>query len=193
MIPSLPDPSGDADDACMARLAAGQDRALDDLMGRWSAKLISFLARLTGNHATACDLAQETFVRLYLSRGRFRACGTFGSFLFQIAANQAKNHTRWRHRHPEVSMDDEFLAEMTDEKHVAPDRVAEASETETAVRSAVLALPEDLRQPLVLSVYEGRDQEEIAAILGCTRKAVEMRIYRARQILRERLAAFMSE
>ena len=189
----MPDPSNDPDDACMARLAAGQDLALDELMGRWSAKLISFLTKLTGSHATACDLAQETFVRLYLSRARFRAGGTFGSFLFQIASNQAKNHTRWRHRHPEVSMDDEFLSETAGGEHAVPDREAETSETEAAVRSAVLALPEDLRQPLVLSVYEGKDQAEIAAILGCTRKAVEMRIYRARQILRERLAAFMPD
>jgi RNA polymerase sigma-70 factor (ECF subfamily) len=177
----------------MARLAAGEDRALDELMARWSARLISFLVRLTGDHATACDLAQETFVRIYQSRDRFRSGGTFGAFLFQIAANLARNHARWRHRHPEVSMEEEPMPEPADDAHGAPDRVAESDETAAAVRSAVLALPEDLRQPLVLSVYEGRNQDEIAEILGCTRKAVEMRVYRARQILRGQLAAFVGK
>jgi len=177
----------------MARLAAGQDRALDELMDRWSAKLVAFLLRLTGNHATACDLAHETIVRLHHTRGRFRPGRTSGPFLFQIAANLAKNHARWRHRHPEVPMDGESPPEAAADEHAAPDRKAEAGETAAAVRAAVLALPDDLRQPLVLSVYEGKEQEEIAAILGCTRKAVEMRIYRARQLLRARLAAFMPD
>ncbi len=181
----------DPDDACMARLAAGEDRALDELMHRWSARLISFLVRITGNHATSCDLAQESFVRLYQARDRFKPGGTFGSFLFQIAANLAKNHTRWQQRHPEISIDEGTMPEPGDTTRATPDQDATARETAEAVRRAVLELPEELRVPLVLSVYEGRGQDEIAAILGCSRKAVEMRVYRARQVLRDRLAQFL--
>jgi RNA polymerase sigma-70 factor (ECF subfamily) len=59
------------------------------------------------------------------------------------------------------------------------------------IRRAVLALPEALRAPLVLFEFENLPQAEIAKVLGCTRKAVEVRIYRARQILRKALAAQM--
>lgn len=190
--PPIPFPS-DPDDAAMLRLASGEDRALDEIMARWSARVISFLLRLTGNHATACDLTQECFVRLYRSRERYRSGVTFSGYLFQIASNLAKNHIRWRHRHPETPIDDATFPEPSANPSTAPDREAEANETADAVRDAVLALPDDLRTPLVLSVYEQMNQEEIAAILGCTRKAVETRIYRARQILRNRLANFISK
>lgn len=188
----IPFPS-DPDDAAMLRLAAGDDHALDEIIARWSARLISFLLRLTGNHATACDLAQEAFVRLYRSRDNYRSGGSFSGLLFQIASNLAKNHTRWKSRHPETPLDDDTFPEPAAKAYATPDREAEANETAEAVRDAVLALPEDLRTPLVLSVYEQKPQDEIAAILGCTRKAVETRIYRARQILRERLAQYFSE
>jgi RNA polymerase sigma-70 factor (ECF subfamily) len=55
------------------------------------------------------------------------------------------------------------------------------------VRVAVAGLPEELRIPLILAEYEERSQAEIGEILGCTAKAVETRIYRARQQLRTKL------
>ena len=67
------------------------------------------------------------------------------------------------------------------------------TERAQAVRAAVAGLAEELRQPLILAVYENRSQSEIAEILGCTVKAVETRIYRARQQLRTALSAIMQE
>ena len=61
----------------------------------------------------------------------------------------------------------------------------------TAVRRAVAMLPEELRTPLILAEYEERSQAEIGGILGCTAKAVELRIYRARQELRVTLGKLL--
>ena len=72
-----------------------------------------------------------------------------------------------------------------------PSRIAEADEAADAVRNAVHGLPEDLRAPLVLSVYEELEYKEIGEVLGCSAKAVEMRVYRARRILREQLGEFL--
>ena len=181
----------DPDDAAMLRLARGEDRALDELMERWAARLTSFLLRLTGNHTTAGDLAQETFVRIYQARDRFRPEGTFKALLFQVAANLARNHARWRKRHPETSIDREEFPEPSGAEHSTPDRQAETDETARAVKAAVLSLPEDLRAPLVMSVYEGLDHKTIAAALACSPKAVETRIYRARKALRSKLSEFL--
>jgi RNA polymerase sigma-70 factor, ECF subfamily len=52
------------DHELMARLATGDDLALNVLMGRWSDRIVSFLYRMTGRHDVAVDLAQETFVKL---------------------------------------------------------------------------------------------------------------------------------
>ena len=68
---------------------------------------------------------------------------------------------------------------------------APALDCAEAVRRAVAALPEDLRTPLILAEYEERSQAEIGEMLGCTAKAVELRIYRARQQLRVSLGKFL--
>jgi RNA polymerase sigma-70 factor (ECF subfamily) len=60
----------------------------------------------------------------------------------------------------------------------------QTEERATAVRNAVAGLPAELRQPLILAIYEGLSQSEIAEVLKCSVKAVETRIYRARQQLR---------
>ncbi len=59
------------------------------------------------------------------------------------------------------------------------------------MRRAVADLPEELRVPLVLAEYEGQSQAEIAAVLSCSAKAVEMRIYRARKELREKFGQWL--
>ena len=73
-----------------------------------------------------------------------------------------------------------------------PTEKLELEERAAAVRRALAALPEDLRVPLVLAEYEGQSHREIAAVLECSPKAVEMRIYRARQRLRELLAPVLT-
>jgi RNA polymerase sigma-70 factor (ECF subfamily) len=182
---SQPAESGDA--RCMERLAAGDDLALNDLMDAWGPRVISYLTRLTGNLHTAHDLAQETFVRVYRHRQGYRSSQPFSTWLFHIATNLARNQARWHARHPEVLMGTEEDAGKEIEQDT-PANAAMRKEQAHAVQQAVLELPEDLRSALVLSVYEAMPQAEIAEVLGLSIKAVEMRLYRARQMLRERLS-----
>ncbi len=67
-----------------------------------------------------------------------------------------------------------------------------ATERAEAVKRAVAELPEDLREPLILSEYEGMSAAEVAAVLRCTVKAVESRLYRARKQLRTSLSRWLS-
>ena len=83
----------------MSRLAAGDDLALNVLMDRWGERVASFLHKMTGSRDTAVDLAQETFVKLYQARDRYRPSGSFSTYLFAIASNLARNHARWKSRH----------------------------------------------------------------------------------------------
>ena len=174
----------------MARLAGGEERALNELMDRWRDRVIAFLLRCTGSEAIAIDLAQETFVRLYQTRARFRP-GTsgrsFSSWLFGVAANLARNHLRWLRRHPTLPLEEARGAAMEGN----PGNSAELHEREQAVRMAITALPPDLREALILSEYEGLPQGEIAAAAGCSVKAVERRLSRAREILRKELSRYL--
>ncbi|MDP3849382.1 MAG: RNA polymerase sigma factor [Luteolibacter sp.] len=180
------------DSELMARLAAGDDLALNALMTRWSARVSAFLFRMTGQREVAVDIAQETFVKLYQARGGYKPRGNFSTYLFAIAANLARNHVRWKKRHPTVSLDatdsdgSEIYGEPADPNQ-SPGEAVIAREKSAAVHRAVLALPPDLREALSLFIYEDLGYTEIAELSRCSAKAVETRIYRARQILKEQL------
>jgi RNA polymerase sigma-70 factor (ECF subfamily) len=152
---------------------------------------------MTGNEDDANDLAQETFVRVFKSCRSFRSGEKFSTWMFTIAANLARNHFRWRSRHPNVSMEAESPGtEQTRGSALAagspvPNEAALAEERATAVRQAVQKLPDDLREAIVLCEWEERSVAEAATILAATPKAVESRLYRARQILRERLKGWL--
>jgi RNA polymerase sigma-70 factor (ECF subfamily) len=177
----------------MRRLISGDDLALNELMSRWQTPLVAFILRSTGNQEDALDLAQETFVRVYESRNRYQPGGKFSTWLFTIATNLSRNLARWRDRHPVVPLDEpfeqcedgvlSFIAAPGD----SPSDSALRSEVVSAVRDHVDELPHELRTVVLLFEYQELDYEEIAAMLGCTRKAVEARLYRARQFLRKSL------
>jgi RNA polymerase sigma-70 factor (ECF subfamily) len=186
-------PSPEEQDAHdMARLARGEDKALNDLMERHGQKLFHYLLRSLQDEDDAADLAQETFVRVFQNSARFDPRQKFSTWLYAIAANLVRDRYRWRARHPQVSLEasDDSAGGLGDKlpaKDPVPGQRLEAEERAEAVRRAVAALPEELRQPLILAVYQELPQAQIAVILKCSVKAVETRIYRARQQLRARL------
>ncbi|MGO8678484.1 MAG: RNA polymerase sigma factor [Limisphaerales bacterium] len=191
-------PNGNEQDALdMARLADGQDPALNDLMDRHGPTLFHYLVRSLQNQDDAADLAQETFARVYENRDKFDPRRKFSTWLYAIATNLVRDRFRWRARHPQVSLDaenpqtDVSLRDTLRAADIEPDQALEVRERSAAVRQAVAALPSDLRQPLVLALYEGRSQADIGQILDCSAKAVETRLYRARQKLRESLRKFL--
>lgn len=187
----------DRDRISMARLTEGQEAGLDDLMERHGKRLLNYLVRSLQDEDEATDLAQETFVRVYQNRARFDARHKFSTWLYTIASNLVRDRYRWRARHPQVSLDAQneesgtgLVDRMADASSTPSDSL-QSSERAEAVRRAVAALPEELRQPLILAEWEDKAQAEIAAILGCTVKAVETRIYRARKQLRETLVMLL--
>ncbi len=181
------------DRADMERLMAGQDIALNDLMDRHAVAIFHFLFRMVGNEDDANDLAQETFARVFRARASFRLNDKFSTWLYTIAANLARNHFRWRARHPNVSLSagsedpEQSLENILPAKDAAPNEQTLATERAAAVRREVAQLPEDLREAIVLCEWEERSLAEAAAILETTPKAIESRLYRARKRLRERL------
>jgi RNA polymerase sigma-70 factor (ECF subfamily) len=187
---STPEPS---DESLMTALATGNDTALDALMLRWQTPLRAFLHRHLQNEADALDLAQETFVRLYRHRDRYRPGARFSTWMFQIALNLARDHARKRARRRTDSLEGAPPAATAGlaAPGSAPDAAARRAEEVAAVRAAVAALPDDLREILVLFEYEDRSHAEIAEITGASPKSVEARLYRARDKLRSALARWL--
>lgn len=192
----MTDASPDAQDAQdMARLAAGHDAALNELMERHGGKLFHYLVRCLQDEEAAADLAQETFVRVYQHRAKFDPGQKFSTWLYTIASNLARDCHRWHARHPQVSLNAENeetgteLGAQLAQPGATPRESLETNERVAAIQHAVAALPEELRVPLLLAEYEDKPQAEIAQILSCSVKAVETRIYRARRQLRAALGS----
>lgn len=181
----------------MSRLAAGHDAALNELMERHGERLFHYLVRSLQNEDDAADLAQETFVKVYQSRTRFDPSQKFSTWLYAIASNLVRDRYRWRSRHPQVSLDADSdttggsFRDSLPGSGPSPNESVQVEERAEAVRRAAATLPEELRQPLILAEYEERSHAEIGAILGCSAKAVETRIYRARQQLRASLGGLL--
>ena len=192
-----PDPGANpSDEELMGRLQAGEEAALAVLMQHWEAPVKRFIFRLIGNTVDAEDLAQEVFLRIYTKRASYRVGAKFSTWCFAIAANQAKNRLRWWRRRPALSLDawTEAGGETTDVSPAGAQASSQAvrNEQRLAVQQAVAGLPVDLRTALVLFEYEQQSVTEIAAVLDCTPKAVENRLYRARQKLKQDLGPLLT-
>jgi RNA polymerase sigma factor (sigma-70 family) len=183
MLPTDPD-----DGELMLRLQKGDDHALDLLMNRWQIPLRRFLYRWLQNDADALDFAQETFVRVYRHRERFRPGAKFSTWLFAIALNLCRNQARKNKSRPTVPLDDTPEAEAAD---AAPNTNLLDTEKIATVRQAVDALPEPLKTATLLCEYEDLSLAEAATAAGCSAKAIETRLYRARGLLRAALARYL--
>lgn len=187
--------TAEQDRADMERLAKGHDAALNELMERHAGPVYQFLFRMLNSEEDANDCAQETFARVYRHRERYDG-GKFTTWLYTIASNLAKNEYRRRGRHPNVSLEAETegggtLAETLPATGAGPGEQVERGERGEAVRRAVDGLPEDLREAVVLCEWEEMSVADAAAVLKTTRRAVESRLYRARQKLREQLSKWL--
>ena len=180
----------------MDELLAGREAALAEIIELWQGPLLRFVYRYAQVEADARDLVQETFVRLYAQRGRFRPGAVFSAWIFTIAANLCHNQARWKKRHPAESLD--ARSEVARQPSFAgpqpsPDQALLKAERVQAVRAAIDGLPHDLKVTLLLYEYEELGYREIAAVVGCSEKGVEARLARARERLRTALAAFLGD
>ena len=138
------------------------------------------------------DIAQETFIRAYRALHQFRGDAQFYTWLYRISVNTAKKFLLELKRDPTVSEnafksdseDDETswsgIESITDE---TPESVLAAKEIAIAVNTAMDALPEDLRQALVLREIEGLTYEDISELMNCPIGTVRSRIFRAREAI----------
>ena len=174
------------------RVKTGDDRAFDKLMARHKRPVLNFIFRMIQDAAEAEDLTQEVFVRTYrhIRNTDFGpTTSSFTTWLFQVARNAALDCLRHRKRHPAES-----LQALDERGEVVPaagrtaDQEAAVHEIGDQIAAAIALLPEDQRTALILSEYQDLSHAEIASIMKCSEKAVESRLYRARQFLRTRLA-----
>jgi len=160
----------------------GGENALLRLFDEHHLPLFRFAWRLTGSTADAEDIVQECFLSLLRSDCRYDARRTsLRTYLFGAVRNQALK--RLRSRSPESAE-----TEPVDSR--SPESEALRDELEKSVERAVMQLPENQREVLLLAHYEQLPLAEIAELLELELGAVKSRLQRARATLKELLAAY---
>ena len=177
------------DSELVRQIQSGADAAFDELMRRYKRPVVNFVFRMLGNAEDADEVAQDVFVRAYRNLGTYRLETKFSTWLFALARNAAIDRLRWRARHPTESM--ESAPEISASSGTAEE--VNAREIGEMIRAAVAELPEDQRTALVLSEYHGMTCAEVAAVMRCSEKSVESRLYRAKLTLRRVLRLSLGE
>lgn len=182
----------------MLDVKAGDEASFDLLLRRYRTPVVNFLFRMIRDSATAEDLAQEVFLRVYRARRQYSPTAKFTTWLFRIATNLALNSIRDnRHHQMEDSLDAPANTEDSpprelpsrelriDEHMMERDRCA-------FIRHAVDALPGKQRAAVLLHKYEEMDYGEIARILDCSESALKSLLFRAYETLRVQLAPLVA-
>jgi RNA polymerase sigma-70 factor (ECF subfamily) len=180
---------GSSDEALMLALKAGDQSAFEELYRRYRDRLYAFLVRHAGHPATAQDLFQETFLRVFRDRARYVPRAAFATWLFTIARNLYLDHLRGARRAAEVLVSSPTAMVGFPDPRPGSLQQVEAVERQRRLLAAVAELPEEDRAILLLSRFEGLRYGQIAEILGTSEGAVKVRAHRALQILRQTLLA----
>ena len=170
-----------ADNELVERARGGDVRSYEELVKRYERLVGRVIYPYAGRDAAVEDLVQETFLRAYDRLGTFNPEYRFKTWLLAIANNLGIDTLR---RRRDVV---EFNPEMHAPTTGGPEASAVESERARSVRDAVLTLPETYSVPLVLRYAEGLTYAEIADILDVTIPALKSRLFRARNMLAEKL------
>ena len=191
------EPASDAE--VMLRVKTGDDSAYAYLIQKYRRPLVGFMYRMCHNPATAEELAQEVFLRVYRSRSSYEPSAKFSTWLYRIATNLAVNHARdTRHERPENTV---RLDEPDQETGTTPDLADQSLSAEeqllkrerlAAIRSKVNALPERQRLAVMMHKYQQMDYRQIAAVMKLSESATKSLLFRAYETLREQLKEFVS-
>jgi RNA polymerase sigma-70 factor (ECF subfamily) len=177
---------GDSDAALAGRAAEGDRAAFNRIVQRYQEPLYRFIRRYVGDADEAYDLLQETFVSAWQAVGRYDPARPAAIWLRRIALNKCRDWGRRRTVR-------RFFYGAASLDAAEPPPVATPVDDDreailTRLDQAIAALPTQLKEPLLLTAFEGVSQEAAGRALGISTKAVETRVYRARKRLAELLA-----
>ena len=160
-----------------------------DVVAKYADVVYTMAYRLTGDDEEARDLAQDVLVRLHRGLAKYRE-GNFEGWLYRTTVNAFRDRLRKRKRLREDVLGDEPPGMKT--TGIVEEEV-QRGELHDVVQRALVKLPAEYREAVVLRDLEGRSYEEIAQILGIPAGTVRSRIHRGREALRQLLEPYVDD
>jgi len=173
----------------MIAVQQGDIGQMGTLFERHHARIFNFCHRMTGSQAASEDLVQEAFMRALKYHKTFRGDADFLPWLYRLARNGCNDYFQKSRKIPITG------EEVPEGISREPDALAAVQQQEEVclLRQALLQLPVERREVLVLSRFEFRNYEEIARMLGCSVGAVKVRVHRAMNQLRDTYRRMLEE
>ena len=181
--------AGEAILSGIATVERGVDEVLTTLVREHSRLVYRIAYAVLRRHHDAEDAAQETFLRVLRYSSKLAEVDDPKTWLARIAWRVALDRNRHHGRKREIPLEDpeKPVAEVASSDTPA-DETLHGTQLSAVLERLIAALPDKLRQPLILSTIEEMSPREVAATLGINEAAVRSRVFRARQILKEKLS-----
>ena len=171
-------PASATDEGLVDRVVGGDDSAFEELMRRHENRIFTLALRMVGDRAAALDVTQDTFITAWRRVSSFRKDSAFGTWLYRIGINAAKDHLRRNRR---------VINEPADvlEKNAAPGDIATSVGVRLDIARALQELPDEYREAVCMHDLGGIPYEEIALLTDAPIGTVKSRISRGRRRLAE--------
>jgi RNA polymerase sigma-70 factor (ECF subfamily) len=167
----------------------GDKFAFRQLVEKYQDSVINTCYRFLRNKEEAEEVAQDVFLKVYLSFNTYQPKTKFSTWLFKIVVNSCLNKLRDKKKFSLSQLDEDLHASSENQ----PDKSLEQEELRMLVRNAVDSLPENQRTVILLNQYEGFSYQDTAKILDCSVSAVESRLFRAKESLKKKLSAYIKK
>ncbi|MHC4475095.1 MAG: RNA polymerase sigma factor [Planctomycetota bacterium] len=179
------------DEQLVKRFKQGDESAFDRIVKEYSRPVAALANRLLGWPGEVEDIVQDIFLAAYLGLGRFRGQCSLKTWLFTITINRCRKY-RYK-RMLRLKTFSKVATQASGSPVQAPEKTSMDSEVFERVRRAVRALPAKYREPVVLRYLQEFEVEQISEILGISQNAVQVRLTRAKERLKEDLAELMEQ
>lgn len=191
-----------SDEELMQRLRQGQTEVFGTLIRRYERELFGYLRRYLGDESLAEDVFQNTFLQVHLKCKQYEPGRPVRPWLYTIATHQAIDAMRRNQRHQTLRLEEPNATQADGEavellnlvecREGGPVEIVAAGERREQIRATVEALPDLLRQVLILAYYQGMKYREIAEVLEIPVGTVKSRLHAALSKLQESWASLPS-
>jgi RNA polymerase sigma-70 factor (ECF subfamily) len=186
------------DTELILKFKEGDKSAFRELVEKYQDSVINTCYRFLRNKEEAEEIAQEVFLKVYLSANSYQPKAKFSTWLFKIVVNLCLNKLRDKKKYVSLKIGSPYHKNQMEDDIPAlaehqPDKSFEHKELKRIIKDAIDSLPENQRVAIILNKYEGFSYQEMAKILDCSVSSIESRLFRAKENLKKKLEPYIKK